>query len=407
MTPLVLALALTSPAQPPASFTATGTGDDTHIGSLSAISLSTGALLKTADGEKTIKGLVSLRRSDTPLPAIPVGAQLITAAGDRIPGTVRGGDTKSLQFRPSISGDDWPLALDAVAAVWLAAPPADTPIDPAKYTWLAGTPPRDVLLYRNGDAVRGALNGFTATGVVFAPDGGNAREVDRKDLAAIGFNPRFSRARKPKGPYAHLVLTDGTRLDVTEPAVKGNALVAKAVCGPQNKNDQPKELTIEIPLSKIVALDVLQGAATYLSDLKPKKAEVAGFLGDGWPWVADRSVRGQPLRLLTKEGESTLDKGLGTHAKTVLIYDLAGKFSRFEASVGLDAATGKRGRADVRVLLDDKEVGSAELKALAAGVAVPVKVDVRGAKELTLVVDFGPTGDVQADVNWGDARLVE
>lgn len=398
MTPLVLALALTSPAQPPVSFSATGTGDETPTGALSAISLSTGALLKTSDGEKAVKGLVSLRRPDAPLPAIPVGAQLITAAGDRIPGTVRGGDTKTLQFRPSISGDDWPIALDAVAAVWLAAAPADTPVEPAKYTWLVGVPPRDVLLYRNGDAVRGALNGFTATGVVFAPDGGNAREVDRKDLAAIGFNPRFSRARKPKGPYAHLVLTDGTRLDVIEPAVKGTALlVAKAVCGP----------TIEIPLSKIVALNVLQGSATYLSDLKPKKAEVAGFLGDGWPWVADRSVRGHPLRLLTKEGESTFDKGLGTHAKTVLTYDLDGKFARFEASVGLDAATGKRGRADVRVLLDGKEVGPAELKTLAAGAAVPVKVDVRGAKELTLVVDFGPTGDVQADVNWGDARLVE
>jgi hypothetical protein len=397
MTSLVLALALTTPAQPPASFTATGTGDETHTGALDAISLSTGALLKTADGEKTVKGLVSLRRPDTPLPAIPVGAQLITAAGDRIPGTVLGGDTKALQFRPSASSDDWPLALDAVAAVWLAAPPADTPVDPAKYTWLAGTPPRDVLLYRNGDAVRGALNGFTATGVLFAPDGGAAREVDRKDLAAIGFNPRFSRARKPKGAYAHIVLTDGTRLDVTETAVKGDALVAKAVCGPD----------VEIPLSKIVALDVLQGPATYLSDLKPKKAEVAGFLGDGWPWVADRSVRGQPLRLLTKDGESTSDKGLGTHAKTVLIYDLAGKFSRFEALVGLDAATGKRGRADVRILLDGKEVALPELRALAAGVAVPVKVPVRGAKELTLVVDFGPTGDVQADVNWGEARLVE
>jgi hypothetical protein len=32
---------------------------------------------------------------------------------------------------------------------------------------------------------------------------------------------------------------------------------------------------------------------------------------------------------------------------------------------------------------------------------------VAGTKELTLMVDFGPAGDVQADVNWGMARLVE
>ncbi|MBN9121526.1 MAG: NPCBM/NEW2 domain-containing protein, partial [Planctomycetes bacterium] len=334
MTPLVLALALAAPAQPDA-FTAVGTGDEAPTGALVAISLSLGAQVKTIAGEKTVQGLVSLRRSETPLPAIPVGAQLVTAAGDRIPGSVVGGDAKAIRFRPNVSGDNWPIALDAVAAVWLAAPPADTPVDPAKYTWLAGTPTRDVLLYRNGDMARGTINGFAAGGVLFTPDGGTAREVALKDLAAVGFNPRFARARKPKGPYAHLVLTDGTRLDVTEPAVKGTAIVAKAVCGP----------AVEIPLSKIVSLDVMQGAATYLSDLKPKKAEVAGFLGEGWPWAADRTVRGQPLRLLTKAGESTFDKGLGTHAKTVLTYDLGGKFTRFESLVGLDAVTGKRGRA--------------------------------------------------------------
>jgi hypothetical protein len=34
-------------------------------------------------------------------------------------------------------------------------------------------------------------------------------------------------------------------------------------------------------------------------------------------------------------------------------------------------------------------------------------VDVTGAKELVLEVDFGPTGSVEAAVNWGDARLIE
>src|SRR5262249_22108073 len=173
-----------------------------------------------------------------------------------------------------------------------------------------------------------------------------------------------------------------------------NAIVAKAVFGAE----------IEVPLAKLVSLDVLQGPATYLSELKPKKAETVGFLGEGWPWLADRSVRGSSLRLLTKDGASTFDFGVGTHPKTVLTYDLAGKYTRFESFVGLDAATGKRGRADVRIKLDGKEIDLPELKTLAAGPAVFVRVDVRGAKELTLVVDFGPTGDVQADVNWADAR---
>ena len=220
MTPLLVATALlTAPAQPP-TFTAVGVGEDTPTGKFAAISLATGVQVNTTNGAKTVKGLVSLRRPDAPLPALPVGAHLVTATGDRLPGSVGGGDAKVVQFTPNVAREPWPIALDAVAAVWVSAPPADTPTDPAKYAWLAGTPPRDVLLFRNGDAVRGALGGFTDTGVKFTPDGGAVREVPLKDLTAVGFNPRFVKPRKPKGPYAHLVLTDGSRLDVTEPAVK-------------------------------------------------------------------------------------------------------------------------------------------------------------------------------------------
>jgi hypothetical protein len=396
MLPLVLGLSLAAP--PDLAFTATGTGDAAPTGVPSAISLALGVQVDTPNGVKTVKGLVSLRRVGVRVPALPVGAQLITTAGDRIPGTVASdSNAKALKFTPELSADEWPISPLAIAAVWFAAPPAETPTDPAGYAWLAGSPPRDVLLFRNGDTVRGALTGFTKSGANFTPDGGPAREVPFKDLAAIGSNPLLARSRKPKGPYARLVLTDGTRLTVTDPAIKDSRLVARAVCGPE----------VSIPLKHLVALDVLQGSAVYLSDLKPKKLELTGFLGAGWPWAADRTVRGRPLQLLAKDGAFTADKGLGTHPKTVLTYALTGPYSRFEAIVGLDAATGTRGRADVRVLVDGKEVDLPALKALAAGPAVPIRIDIRGAKELTLVVDFGPTGDVQADVNWGEARLVE
>ena len=46
---------------------------------------------------------------------------------------------------------------------------------------------------------------------------------------------------------------------------------------------------VEIPLAELVSLDVLQGKAAYLADLKPKKVESAGFLGTAWPWQADRT----------------------------------------------------------------------------------------------------------------------
>src|SRR5690348_5525108 len=113
MTPLLVsAVLLSAPAAPP-SFTASGTGDEAQTGELTAISLSLGAQVATSEGEKVVKGLVSLRRSDKPVPALPVGAQLVTAGGDRIPGSVSGGDAKVIQFRPTIGSEDWTVALDA------------------------------------------------------------------------------------------------------------------------------------------------------------------------------------------------------------------------------------------------------------------------------------------------------
>lgn len=393
---LILALALSAPTASP-TFTAIGTGSMSHTGSLAALSLTSGARIGSSGDEVSVKRLVELRQVGATRPPFPSGAQLVTGAGDHIAGKARGGDAKTIRFRPTGATEDWTVALDAVAVVWLTAPPADTPADPSRYAWLVGTPPRDVLLYRNGDTVRGTLSRFTPGGVKFTPDGGPARDVELADLAAIGFNPRFVRKRKPKGTYARLTLSDGTRLDATELAIKPGAVVGKALCGP----------TFELSLTRLVALDVVQGPAIYLSDIKPKKAEVAGFLGVGWPWTADRSVRGRPLQVITKEGIGTFDKGLGTHPRTVLTYALGGKYSRFESLVGLDAASGKRGRADIRIRLDGKELDLPALKKLTAGSAIEVNVDLRGAKELTLVIDFGPTGDVQADVDWVGARLVE
>ncbi|MFM8274693.1 MAG: NPCBM/NEW2 domain-containing protein [Gemmata sp.] len=393
MVPLVLALAVSAPPEP--QFAVSGAGARA-TGTLGALSLVAGARVKTADGEKAVPSVVSVRQVGAALPPPPAGAHVITAAGDRVPGRVSGGDTKALRFTHASSGEDGPLALDAVAAVWLRPPPADTPPDPARYVWLAGTPTRDVLLYRNGDTARGSLTAFTDTGVKFTPDGGAAREVPLADLTAIGFNPRFVRPRKPKEAFAHLVLADGARFAASEVNVKGDALLCKAVVGPP----------VTVRLTDLVALDVLQGPATYLADLKPKRAETVGFLGDGWPWAPDRTVRGQPLRLLAGGAENTFDRGLGTHPKTTLAYDLAGKFTRFEAVVGLDAVSGKRGRAAVRLLVDGKEVPLPDLKTLAAGDARAISVELKGAKELVLVIDFGPAGDVQADVNWGNARLL-
>jgi len=358
--------------------------------------------MRTGDAE--FNDILSLRRANRQIPEFPTGPQLLTTSGDRIAGRFVGSERESLRFVPSTLGDKedstWLVPISAATTLWLADTPSNTPPDLNRYSWTEGTKNRDTIRFRNGDTIRGVL-GLVPEAVKptfrIRPDAGEARDIPASEVAAVVFNPLLAKARKPKVPFVRVVLADGSRLILVDPSIGNNVLKGETGFGQK----------IAIPLDFLMALDVFQTKAAYLSDLKPSKVEQSGFLGVTWTWVADRSVHGLPLRLTTEQGDSTFDKGLGTHPRTVLTYDLGGKYRRFEASVGLDPRTGERGRATVRVRVDGKEQNIPGLNSLTSGKAVVVRIDVTSAKVLTLEVDYSDTGGVQADVNWISPRLVE
>ena len=407
MSALLLAVVFAAePAPSQAAFVATTAGDDRPAGKLLRLTPELTATLETRAGEVVAKDIISLRRV-TPRPPYPTKPHAITANGDRIVGELLGGGGTSMRFVPAVAGlkknETWRVPLSSLAAVWLTEPPADIPVDPVRYMWIEGTKNRDVFRFRNGDTARGTLVGLgpeaDSPTLQFRGESGGARGIAGKELAAVVFNPALVKPRTPKEPYSRIVLSDGSRLAITSPSLLNGVLRGETLFGQK----------VVLSLDSIVAIDVLQGKAVSLSDLKPKKVEQAAFLGVQWPWVADRNVDGSPLKLSGDAGESTFDKGVGMRPRTILTYDLGGKYRRFEAHVGLHPDVGGRGAARVRVLIDGKpnNVGPAGGHPLAAGNAVEVRLDVTGAKELVLDVDFGPAGSVEADVVWGDARLVE
>jgi NPCBM/NEW2 domain-containing protein len=401
---LLLSLSLAAPNDAPA-FLVESTDDERSSGQITRLASDLTATLKTGGGAASVANVISLRRADLVTPGFPTGPQLITTAGDRIVGRLVGGDGQSLRFRPSgialAPNDSWKVPLSSAAVLWLVDLPSNTPIDPGRYEWLADLKNQDALRFRNGDLARGTADGFdpNAAGptLPFRPQRGELRSVAARELAAIAFNPALARVRKPKGAYARIVLVDGTRLAVANPAVSDDRLRGETLFGQK----------VETPLASVVALDVIGGKATYLSDLKPKGVEQSGFLGVTWPWTADRSVRGEALCVRTSQGDSTADRGLGTHPRTTLKYELGSKFRRFEALVGLDPQAPSRAQTVIRILVDGKMQDIPELAKLTNRNAIPIRVDVSGAKELVLVTDFGPAGGVGADVNWADAKLVE
>ena len=87
----------------------------------------------------------------------------------------------------------------------------------------------DDLLSKHGTSksvAKEAVTGTVATVAGFV-HAGSSDEVLKNVLAAVGFNPRFVRARKPTGPYANLGLAGGTRLAVADAAVKAAETVLR------------------------------------------------------------------------------------------------------------------------------------------------------------------------------------
>ncbi|HEX5272612.1 MAG TPA: NPCBM/NEW2 domain-containing protein [Gemmataceae bacterium] len=346
--------------------------------------------VRLGDARSDGADVIALRRDGVALPPGPDGEHVAFANGDRLPGTIGDLDGDRLRFRTG--PETLALPLPALSVLWLAPPDGAEP-ERLLRRLASEARTRDRVLLRNGDAVEGVLVGLD--------DKALRLEVNRKQLtverakvAAVALNTELSTTLRPKGAYGRLVLRDGTRLSLASAAcADGRTLTGETLF----------KTPVSVPLDDLVALRVEGGPAVYLSELKARKFEHTPYLGAAWPYVLDGSADRRDLRL----GGSTFDRGIGMHTESRLTYDLGGRYRRFEALVGLDDQTGKGGSARVRVLIDGKpaDVGGADLAGGRDPIAV--RLDVTGAKQLTLVAEFGERGGVRGHVDWAGARLVK
>ena len=100
----------------------------------------------------------------------------------------------------------------------------------------------------------------------------------------------------------------------------------------------------------------------------------------------------------------TYDHGVAVHSRSILTYDLNGRYTTFEALLGFDDASKGQGRVDVRVFADGKELyANPDLKA--SDPPAKLSLPVAGAEQLRLQVDFGRGQDTGDRVIWANARL--
>jgi hypothetical protein len=133
-----------------------------------------------------------------------------------------------------------------------------------------------------------------------------------------------------------------------------------------------------------------------LSSLRPRLAN------QGWGTLQyDKSVDGKPLQI----GERIFQHGVSTHARSDLVYLIAGCYSRFLAWVGVDRATSKSKEATARfqVFADGTKLfDSGTMKASTP--AARVDIDITNINVLRLIVSY--VGAYAEHADWAEAELV-
>ncbi len=139
-------------------------------------------------------------------------------------------------------------------------------------------------------------------------------------------------------------------------------------------------------------------AVTYLSNLAWTSATA------GWGTVQkDASVGGNALRV----GGTTYAKGLGTHASSTITYALAGAYSTFVSTVGVDQEEDGKGTGSVDFQVYGDGVLLYDSGVLTNDQSANISVGIAGVKTLTLVAANGVAGSIDYDhADWAGAAVL-
>jgi hypothetical protein len=292
---------------------------------------------------------------------------------------------------------DVTFPLSAVQAIRFR--PSDPAVE-AKWTeLLGGTPEKDLLVVRNGDVLdrlEGTVSGLDAENLTFLV-GENRVAIPRSKEKLFGVI--FGRAEGAKpAAVAELRLRGGDRLPVSKLSLSGESLAAATTSGQ----------AVTVPLGAVESIDFGGGKVQFLSKLPPRETQNTTYFGDEPLFVtlADRSFEGpnRPIRI----DRQAFRSGLVVRSRTKLTWRLGGEFRRFVAVAGIEQYirnTPAGGVVDLTISADGKTLFNRRVTK--TDPPIPLDLDVSGARELTVFVDFGGDMDDGDHLALGDARLIK
>lgn len=208
------------------------------------------------------------------------------------------------------------------------------------------------------------------------------------ELAEVQGLRLAQQAAAPSG-LTLLATTDATR-PPTRLRIAGGSLVLAA-------SGQP----VTGDLLPTLRLRVDGGRRAWLSDLDPAAVEEHGAFDVVWPWKRDTDLDGSPLVL----GGNRWAKGIVAHSAATLRWELAGRYVRLRALVGISDAVAPEGDCSVAITGDGRDLWRRE-RVRGGEAPAPLDLDLSGVRTLTLTIGLGERFDIGDHLALADAYLV-
>lgn len=164
--------------------------------------------------------------------------------------------------------------------------------------------------------------------------------------------------------------------------------------------------TVEDSDSNVVTKErkvVVYSEEKYLSDINWELART-----DYGTVKKDRYSNNSNVRLLIDGASETFEKGIGTHANSKIVYNLAGKnYEYFEAYIGVDRNIPEQNNSSVifKILAYGEEVYNSGVMKYNTEAKI-VKIPVKGVNKLELIVNNANNGNSSDHGNFADAKFL-
>jgi NPCBM/NEW2 domain len=249
----------------------------------------------------------------------------------------------------------------------------------------------DIVLLANGDRIQGEFERLDGAFLQLKGAGGISK-IDRNRVRAIRMNPELTSNPRIAGRRLMLSMTDGSRFT----ALRAERFDQDVKFATHSK------LEFALPLADVASCRVYGTRVIPLSERAPTDVAFTPYLSAPWSLIKNANVLRGPLSLRGIEFGS----GLGMHSRMAATFELRETDREFRAVIGIDDCANGGGSARFAIELDGKPAWSSEeLTGRSPALVVP-PLKLNGAKNLTLLVDFGQNADVADYADWCDAVLI-